>query len=234
MINLTNKIKKTLFALTLLSNAGFIGHATAGVALGATRVIYPADQKQVQLAVNSNDENSTYLIQSWVENDRDARDGKFVITPPLFSIQGKKENTLRIIDVSNGQLPSDRESLFWVNVKAIPAMEKANMTQNTLQLAIISRIKLLYRPAKLSLPPEQAADKLRFKHSGDRLILSNPTPYYLTVTEISTGNRSLGNALVPPMGEASVNFPSGSGSSITYRTINDYGALTPRLTGTVQ
>lgn len=41
------------------------GRAEAGVALGATRVIYPAGQKQVQLAVTNNDENSTYLIQSW-------------------------------------------------------------------------------------------------------------------------------------------------------------------------
>ncbi len=40
------------------------GRAEAGVALGATRVIYPAGQKQVQLAVTNNDENSTYLIQS--------------------------------------------------------------------------------------------------------------------------------------------------------------------------
>ncbi len=39
------------------------GRAEAGVALGATRVIYPAGQKQVQLAVTNNDENSTYLIQ---------------------------------------------------------------------------------------------------------------------------------------------------------------------------
>ncbi len=48
---------------------------------------------------------------------------QFVITPPLFSMQGKK-NTLRIINATNHQLPGDRESLFWVNVKAIPPWKK--------------------------------------------------------------------------------------------------------------
>lgn len=67
------------------------GRAEAGVALGATRVIYPAGQKQVQLAVTNNDENSTYLIQSWVENADGVKDGRFIVTPPLFAMKGKKK-----------------------------------------------------------------------------------------------------------------------------------------------
>ncbi|MDE9031794.1 fimbria/pilus periplasmic chaperone, partial [Klebsiella pneumoniae] len=81
----------------------------AGVALGATRVIYPAGQKQVQLGVTNNDDSNTYLIQSWIENSENEKDGRFVITPPLFAMQGKKENILRIIDATNNQLPQDRE-----------------------------------------------------------------------------------------------------------------------------
>ena len=146
--------------------------------LARPRVIYPAGQKQVQLAVTNNDENSTWLIQSWVENADGQRDGRFVITPPLFAMQGKKENTLRIIDATNNQLPQDRESLFWMNVKAIPSMDKSKLSDNTLQLAIISRIKLYYRPGKLALPPDQAAEKLTFSRSGSSLTLTpNPTPY---------------------------------------------------------
>ena len=65
-------------------------------------------------------------------------------------------NTLRIINATNHQLPGDRESLFWVNVKAIPAMEKDQKNENTLQLAIISRIKMFYRPTHLAMAPEEA------------------------------------------------------------------------------
>ena len=209
-------------------------HAEAGVALGATRVIYPAEQKQVTLGVSNNNDKDTFLIQSWVENDDGQKEGRFVITPPLFLMQGKKENTLRIIDATNNALPKDRESLFWVNVKAIPSLDKAKQKENTLQLAITSRIKLLYRPQNLSMAPDQAPGKLTFKRDVNALVLNNPTPYFLTVTELNAGTRSLANVMVPPMGAATVKLPSDAGSAITYRTINDYGALTSVMKGTLQ
>lgn len=227
-------VRGLLAGLFILALSGYSTLAQAGVALGATRVIYPAGQKQVQLAVSNNDDDSTFLIQSWVENADGVKDGRFIITPPLFAMQGKKENTLRIIDATSDQLPKDRESLFWLNVKAIPSMDKSKLSENTLQLAIINRIKLYYRPEKLAMAPDQAAGKLTFSRSGSTLTLNNPTPYYLTVTELNAGNRKLENALVPPMGKATVTLPSDAGSNITYRTINDYGALTPQMKGTMQ
>ncbi|MGZ0751420.1 fimbria/pilus periplasmic chaperone [Kluyvera sichuanensis] len=229
-------MKRTLMMVfgLLIAATGLVSRAEAGVALGATRVIYPAGQKQVPLAVTNTDENGTYLIQSWVENAAGTKDGRFVVTPPLFAMQGKKENTLRILDASNNQLPQDRESLFWMNVKAIPAMDKSKLNDNTLQLAIISRIKLYYRPAKLAMPPEEAAQKLTFRRNAGKLTLINPSPYYLTVTELSVGTRGLENALVPPLGETSVKIPDDASGEITYRTINDYGALTPRVIGVMR
>ncbi|EEQ7835499.1 fimbria/pilus periplasmic chaperone [Escherichia coli] len=150
--------------------------ANAAVALGATRVIYPANQKQVLLPVTNNDPASVYLIQSWIENAGDQKDTQFVITPPLFSMQGKKENTLRIINATNHQLPGDRESLFWVNVKAIPAMEKDQKNENTLQLAIISRIKMFYRPTNLAMAPEEAPAMVLVKAPGaDNVKIENQT-----------------------------------------------------------
>ena len=231
----TLKMTRSLLAGAMMTVlAGFTFSAEAGVALGATRVVYPSDLKQVQLAVTNNDEKSAYLIQSWIENNDGGKDGRFVITPPLFSMQGKKENTLRIIDATNNQLPQDRETLFWMNVKAIPSMDKSKLSDNTLQLAIISRIKLYYRPAKLALPPDQAPEKLKFRRSAGSLTLINPTPYFQTVTELNAGTRILKNALVPPMGETTVQLPSDAGSEITWRTINDYGAPTPRMKGAMQ
>ncbi len=208
--------------------------ANAAVALGATRVIYLANQKQVLLPVTNNDPASVYLIQSWIENAGDQKDTQFVITPPLFSMQGKKENTLRIINATNHQLPGDRESLFWVNVKAIPAMEKDQKNENTLQLAIISRIKMFYRPTHLAMAPEEAPAMLRFRRSGSKLTLINPTPYFITVTNMKAGNSNLPNTMVPPKGEVSVDIPHAVTGDISFQTINDYGALTPRIKATMQ
>ena len=78
------------FMATVLLLFLFACHSTianAAVALGATRVIYPANQKQVLLPVTNNDPASVYLIQSWIENAGDQKDTQFVITPPLFSMQ---------------------------------------------------------------------------------------------------------------------------------------------------
>jgi fimbrial chaperone protein len=97
--------------------------------------------------VTNNDDNSTYLIQSW-ENDGQRR---ALCDHPTAVRCRAKRNTLRIIDATNDKLPQDRESLFWMNVKAIPSMDKSKLSDNTLQLAIISRIKLYYRPGKLAV-----------------------------------------------------------------------------------
>lgn len=178
--------------------------------------------------------DGTNIIQSWIENAGDQKDTQFVITPPLFSMQGKKENTLRIINATNHQLPGDRESLFWVNVKAIPAMEKDQKNENTLQLAIISRIKMFYRPTHLAMAPEEAPAMLRFRRSGSKLTLINPTPYFITVTNMKAGNSNLPNTMVPPKGEVSVDIPHAVTGDISFQTINDYGALTPRIKATMQ
>lgn len=65
------------FMATVLLLLLFACHSTvanAAVALGATRVIYPANQKQVLLPVTNNDPASVYLIQSWIENAGDQKD----------------------------------------------------------------------------------------------------------------------------------------------------------------
>ncbi|EQZ99520.1 periplasmic chaperone FmlB protein [Escherichia coli] len=105
---------------------------------------------------------------------------------------------------------------------------------NTLQLAIISRIKMFYRPTHLAMAPEEAPAMLRFRRSGSKLTLINPTPYFITVTNMKAGNSNLPNTMVPPKGEVSVDIPHAVTGDISFQTINDYGALTPRIKATMQ
>lgn len=44
--------------------------ASGGIALGATRVIYPADARQTSLAITNSNKQERYLINAWIENDR--------------------------------------------------------------------------------------------------------------------------------------------------------------------
>ncbi|EIM3192947.1 fimbria/pilus periplasmic chaperone [Escherichia coli] len=153
------------------------------------------------------------------------------------SAAGSAQNVgIQILDRTGEvlMLPGDRESLFWVNVKAIPAMEKDQKNENTLQLAIISRIKMFYRPTNLAMAPEEAPAMLRFRRSGSKLTLINPTPYFITVTNMKAGNSNLPNTMVPPKGEVSVDITHAATGDISFQTINDYGALTPRIKATMQ
>ena len=121
-------LKRTIqFLSLLLAIAGIINQAHAGgIALGSTRVIYPQGSKQVSLPVINSSENNVFLIQSWVANADGSRSADFIITPPLFVIQPKKENTLRIMYIGPS-LPTDRESVFYLNSKAIPSVDKTRL-----------------------------------------------------------------------------------------------------------
>lgn len=223
--NMLSYIVPFLAFLFLLSSTP----ANAGIALSATRVIYPADGKQVQLSVINTDNANSFLIQSWVDDVSGKKSKNFLITPPLFLMKGKKENILRIVDTTNGALPADKESLFWINVKAIPAIEKDKLSENKLQLAIVNRIKLLYRPKNLAMSPEEAPAKLTFTRVNNKLEIKNPTPYYLTLAEFHVGNNQLEGVMVKPMGSEVVTLPNNAGSQINYRVINDFGAFTPKI-----
>ncbi|HIA2565722.1 TPA: fimbrial protein [Escherichia coli] len=77
-------------------------------------------------------------------------------------------------------------------------------------------------------------DTLRFRRSGSKLTLINPTPYFITVTNMKAGNSNLPNTMVPPKGEVSVDITHAATGDISFQTINDYGALTPRIKATMQ
>lgn len=95
-------------------------------------------------------------------------------------------------------------------------------------------VAFLYRPTNLAMAPEEAPAMLRFRRSGSKLTLINPTPYFITVTNMKAGNSNLPNTMVPPKGEVSVDIPHAATGDISFQTINDYGALTPRIKATMQ
>jgi fimbrial chaperone protein len=220
-------------ALSLLVTS-FSVQASGGIALGATRVIYPADAKQTSLSINNSDVKERYLVNSWIENNLGAKDKSFIVTPPLFVSEPKSENTLRII-YAGPPLPSDRESIFWMNVKAIPSVDKDSLEgSNVLQLAILSRIKLFVRPKNLPMQPEEAFKQLRFSRSSGSLSIHNPSPYYVTVVNLKVGNEKLANTMVAPKSESKVPVPAGATGAISFQNVNDYGAVTPAQAGVMQ
>lgn len=103
--------------------------------------------------------------------------------------------------VMTGSLPQGQESLFWLNIKAIPSASKQ---MNSLQIAVKTRIKLIYRPEALrASTPEEQANKLTWRRAGNTLLVNNPTPYVINFNEITLGNKKLDDVTyVMPSGTA--------------------------------
>lgn len=216
-----NFLSKTLIACAVISAS--VSAANAGVIIGGTRVVYDGNKKEASIDVN-NPDKTPYLIQSWVETlNGGAEKAPFIITPPLYRLDGGQQNIERV--VVTGNLPQDKESLYWLNIKAIPSAPKKD---NTLQIAIKTRIKLIYRPAGLkSQQPQELSHQLTWRRNGNQLQVTNPTSYVINFNEISLGGKKIENVSYVLPGE-SMNFmlPAGANStSINYKVINDYGAV---------
>ncbi|HHR5901561.1 TPA: fimbrial biogenesis chaperone [Providencia alcalifaciens] len=195
----------------------------AGVIIGGTRVIYPEGNKDISISVE-NPDKVPYLIQSWIENANEGKQTDFTITPPLFRLNQEKTNALRIFLTQN-TLPNDRESLFWLNIKTIPATEKK--TENSLKIAFKTQMKLIYRPNAISkVNFEEEQKKLTWSKVGTSITVKNPTPYYMNFQSISFNGKKADNiSYVAPFSTQSftIHNPELHGT-IKWEVINDYGS----------
>ncbi|AEW73469.1 MULTISPECIES: fimbria/pilus periplasmic chaperone [Enterobacter] len=195
-----------------------------GIVLGGTRLVYPMDAKQVTLSVRNSSKENSYLVQSWAENSQGVKSTDFIITPPLYVSNAGDQNMLRVI-FSGSSLPMDRETLYYFNAKAIPSVDKSKLEgKNTLLLAAVTRIKLFVRPKGLDVQVEKAPSMLTFKRNGNTVQISNPSPYHVTLVQIALDGRKVENTMVAPFGTEALASP-GTPRTITYSTINDYGAV---------
>lgn len=206
------------FAMFLLP----LTSASAGVIIGGTRVIFDEAKKEAALNI-TNPDATPYLIQSWIDVEAGIS-GKapFIITPPLYRLDAGQKNLERI--VMTGLLPHEKESLFWLNIKAIPSASKQT---NALQIAVKTRIKLIYRPDGLQAStPEEQADKLTWQRAGSELQVTNPTPYVINFNEIIVAGKTL-NEVTYVLPGASTRFAlpkEVNGNTLTFKVINDYGS----------
>lgn len=215
-----NSFIKTLMLFTALISPW----AKASVIVDGTRYVFNGDKTEAALAVENKDKNVN-LVQSWVEPaDKDIIPDAFVITPPLFRLGAGERNTLRIIRVSQ-RLPADRESLYWLNIKGIPASTKGAQ-ESSVQLAVNTRIKLIYRPKGLLGQSSDAfKDKITWRIEGNTLIAKNPSPYYINFYSIKIGGVKISPMnYIAPFSERSFIIPKGEKSNkISWAIINDYG-----------
>lgn len=176
------------FIFTAITHATF---SYAAIVIQGTRVIYPADQKEVVVRVESKGERPS-LLQAWVDDgDKSATPttarAPFTITPPLSRIEPKGQQAFRM-RYTGEKLPHDRESLYWLNVMEIQPKALDADGRNLIELSFRTRLRVFFRPADLPYGRSDAAPKLSWKlvsyQGGYALQVVNPTPYHIPLASV--------------------------------------------------
>ncbi|WP_372558632.1 molecular chaperone [Yersinia sp. 1652 StPb PI] len=181
-----------VFAAVTLASLLLTTTAQAGIAIGLTRVVVTGDDKSGSVQI-LNKGNRPALLQLWVDNNIAEMDKSieqikvpFVVDTPVFRLDPQTNKSVRIYYTGTaGQLPSDRESMFWLNVLEVPPKTASPQAAgNEVQIAFRSRIKLFYRPAGIPASSEGVLNQLSFRWipegSGGVFRVTNPTPFNVT------------------------------------------------------
>ncbi|WP_042287309.1 fimbria/pilus periplasmic chaperone [Citrobacter sedlakii] len=197
----------------------------SGIVIGGTRVIFQSSKPDVTLSVINKDTTLPYLIQVWVDpfNATDKNKPPFTAIPPVSRLEPKQERVLRIIK-TQGELPSNRESVFWINVKNIPPSPTKDSSK--LEIAIKTRIKLFWRPSSIKETPETASKKLTWRREGRLLVVTNPTAIHVNMIDVTVDGKPIDIAMIKPFEIQKITLPIDiSGKRLTWHCINDYGAI---------
>lgn len=205
--------------------------ACAGISLSATRLVFDGEHREVSIKVRNNGDD--LLIQSWIDSDGStAASAPFAVTPPLAKILAKEQQLLRVIYEGTG-MPTDKESVVWLNVQEIPQAAK---TQNTLQLAVRQRIKVFYRPlglaSKAYFAPKELLWQIGEQDGHAFLKITNPSVYHVSMSDIAVQSGATTEHVVDSMmiapGETRSFMLKGAKSYrysiLNFSSINDYGA----------
>ncbi|MGF6188974.1 fimbria/pilus periplasmic chaperone [Serratia sp. 2723] len=202
------------------------------VKLGATRVVYDPESGGSSLEI-SNPQEYPILVQSKVLGEDKKSTTDFMVTPPVFRLDGQQQSRIRIVR-TGGEFAHDRETLRWLCVTGVPPKADDEWAQGdkktskevslNIQMSISSCVKLLVRPSSITGGPETVASTLTWNKEGDKLKVTNPTPYYMSLSNVRLGGVTVNPDYVPPRGSQTLAIPkSASGNKVEWKVITDYG-----------
>lgn len=208
--------------------------ANAGIVIASTRVVYPADAADVTVRL-TNQRATPALVEAWIESADGHARAPFAITPPLFRIEAGRGQALRLRRLPDAVFPTDRESLYWLNVLDVPPDAPEVAGGNVLKMAVRTRLKVFVRPPGLRGRADRAPLRLAWTRIGDALRIDNPTPFHVTIAHVRiTGGEPVRGTMVVPFGRATlaldaVHMPAWRiAARVEFGAINDAGGIDVR------
>lgn len=173
------------------------GTAMGGVLASKTRIIFNSDEREKSLML-ANTNPYPIILQTWVdqgEGSFETTDAPFLVLPPVRKMPAQGIEGIRIL--YNGQsLPTDKETVFLLNLYEIPMIKKQKDQEHYMSLAMNTQLKLFYRPKQIKkMLPESIVDQLEFKiiQDNDYLYLecNNLTPYHASLINLKLTSADL-------------------------------------------
>lgn len=205
----------------------------AAINLDRTRIVFPQSDKASSLKVDNQSKSLPYLALSWIEDENGRKeDSHFMALPPIQRIEPGASSQVRIVRQAGvSQLPGDRESLFYFNLREVPPKSSnASEERSVMQVAMQSRIKLFWRPKAITKKAgEKSEMRMEVTATAKGLTFHNPTPYYITLAWLSKDAKTMlpgfDSLMIAPFATASASTGSYHGSYYSIGYIDDYGAL---------
>ncbi|MEX9948843.1 fimbrial biogenesis chaperone [Providencia sp. wls1914] len=218
----------------------FTVSAMAGISLDSSRIVFhAADREQGQaISVTSSGQSTVpYLVKAQILGDVQGTKTQniFSVTPSLFRLEPDSSNQLRVLQTGNASFAQDRESIFYLRVIALPSQARSENTKSSnvggsITVSSGSVIKLFYRPDGLAMTQQKAMGSLSFSQQGQKLKVSNSTPYYISLSSLTVGGKRVAmsqsqqNTMIAPFSYLTYQAAPTSGK-VTWGAINDYGVV---------
>ena len=225
-------MKLTLLKSLCLMLVGTAFTTHAAVNLDRTRIVFPESDKASSLKIENQSKALPYLALSWIEDEKGRKEDRhFMALPPIQRIEAGSASQVRIVkQAAVGQLPKDRESPFYFNLREVPPKSGASEARSVMQVAMQSRIKLFWRPKAITKKPsDQSEMRMEITATATGLSVHNPTPYYITLAWLSKNAKTqlpgFDSLMIAPFATASTSTGDYHGSYYSVGYIDDYGAL---------
>jgi P pilus assembly chaperone PapD len=185
--------------------------------LGASRLIYNPAANGATIAVH-NQQNYPMLVRSQVFAEDRTTPAPFLVTPPLFRLDGQQRSRLRVVHTGIPPQSDDAWAADKEGKSAAPKTVALNV-----QVSVQNCIKLLVRPSGIGQLADRASS-LAWTRQGNTLNANNPTPFYMNLSRVTVGGVNVEQLQhIAPFSSHSFTLPKGAAGQVQWQVITDVG-----------
>ncbi len=123
------------------------------------------------------------------------------------------------------RLPTNKESIFYLNILDIPPNSPEDEGKNALKFAMQNRIKLFYRPVGVASVNKETFKKLRVNNSSNGLVIKNGSANWVTISDVKANSVKVNyeTIMIAPQESQRVDVKNHNANSWQLTIIDDHG-----------